>query len=83
MSKFYWKNTFEYGKTMQKINTPLNPKVQNNKRMKSEYISGNFRAWFFCKSCHSDVKDENLIKKCKCKHCKLNFKSFFAADEAG
>merc|ERR1719331_2575987 len=26
------------------------------------------RAWFFCKSCHSDVKDENLIKKCKCKH---------------
>merc|ERR1712223_2384443 len=26
------------------------------------------RAWFFCKSCHDDVKDENLIKKCKCKN---------------
>ena len=31
------------------------------------------RAWFFCKSCHDDVKDENLIKKCKCKNCKLSF----------
>ena len=29
-----------------------------------------FRAWFYCKACHQDVKDENLIKKCKCKHCK-------------
>ena len=29
------------------------------------------RAWFFCKSCHDDVKDENLIKKCKCKNCKF------------
>jgi potassium large conductance calcium-activated channel subfamily M alpha protein 1 len=28
------------------------------------------RAWFYCKACHEDVKDENLIKKCKCKHCK-------------
>merc|ERR1719193_3036966 len=26
------------------------------------------RAWFYCKACHEDVKDENLIKKCKCKH---------------
>ena len=30
------------------------------------------RAWFFCKSCHDDVKDENLIKKCKCKNCKFS-----------
>ena len=28
------------------------------------------RAWFYCKACHENVKDENLIKKCKCKHCK-------------
>ena len=34
------------------------------------------RAWFFCKSCHDDVKDENLIKKCKCKNCKLSFLMF-------
>jgi len=26
------------------------------------------RAWFYCKSCHESVQDENLIKKCKCKH---------------
>jgi len=26
------------------------------------------RAWFYCKACHEDVKDEILIKKCKCKH---------------
>ncbi|XP_065208102.1 calcium-activated potassium channel slowpoke [Planococcus citri] len=27
------------------------------------------RAWFFCKACHIDIKDETLIKKCKCKLC--------------
>merc|ERR1719220_2065202 len=26
------------------------------------------RAWFYCKACHEDIKDENLIKKCKCKN---------------
>jgi len=26
------------------------------------------RAWFYCKACHEDVKDENQIKKCKCKN---------------
>lgn len=25
------------------------------------------RALWFCKSCHDDVKDEKLIRKCKCK----------------
>ncbi|XP_076368256.1 calcium-activated potassium channel slowpoke-like isoform X2 [Tachypleus tridentatus] len=25
------------------------------------------RAWYYCKNCHDDVKDEKLIKKCKCK----------------
>jgi len=25
------------------------------------------RAWFFCKACHEDIKDEKEIKKCKCK----------------
>ena len=29
-----------------------------------------FRAWFYCKSCHESVRDENQIKKCKCKNCK-------------
>ncbi|XP_033609660.1 calcium-activated potassium channel slowpoke isoform X16 [Cryptotermes secundus] len=27
------------------------------------------RAWFYCKACHEDIKDETLIKKCKCKNC--------------
>jgi potassium large conductance calcium-activated channel subfamily M alpha protein 1 len=26
------------------------------------------RAWFYCKACHEDIKDENQIKKCKCKN---------------
>merc|ERR550534_48494 len=26
------------------------------------------RAWFYCKACHEDVKDETVIRKCKCKH---------------
>ncbi|XP_039306637.1 calcium-activated potassium channel slowpoke isoform X11 [Solenopsis invicta] len=25
------------------------------------------RAFFYCKACHDDIKDETLIKKCKCK----------------
>lgn len=29
-----------------------------------------FRAWFYCKACHDEIKDETLIKKCKCKNCK-------------
>ncbi|XP_054711978.1 calcium-activated potassium channel slowpoke-like [Uloborus diversus] len=28
------------------------------------------RAWHYCKHCHEDVKDEKLIKKCKCKNPK-------------
>ena len=27
------------------------------------------RAWYYCKACHEDVKNENQIKKCKCKNC--------------
>ncbi|XP_071543174.1 calcium-activated potassium channel slowpoke isoform X29 [Panulirus ornatus] len=27
------------------------------------------RAWYYCKACHEDIKDETLIKKCKCKNC--------------
>ncbi|CAG9839054.1 unnamed protein product [Diabrotica balteata] len=41
------------------------------------------RAWYYCKACHEDIKDETLIKKCKCKNCKyklfifnLNIKYF-------
>ncbi|XP_042209875.1 calcium-activated potassium channel slowpoke-like isoform X16 [Homarus americanus] len=26
------------------------------------------RAWYYCKACHDDIKDETLIKKCKCKN---------------
>merc|ERR1719232_2372756 len=26
------------------------------------------RAWYYCKACHEDVKNENQIKKCKCKN---------------
>ena len=29
------------------------------------------RAWYYCKACHEDIKNENQIKKCKCKNCKL------------
>ncbi|XP_021693183.1 calcium-activated potassium channel slowpoke isoform X36 [Aedes aegypti] len=29
------------------------------------------RAWFYCKACHDDIKDETLIKKCKCKNCDI------------
>ncbi|VEN41186.1 unnamed protein product [Callosobruchus maculatus] len=25
-------------------------------------------AWFYCKACHDEIKDETLIKKCKCKN---------------
>nr|CAD7567935.1 unnamed protein product [Timema californicum] len=30
------------------------------------------RAWFYCKHCHEDSKDETLIKKCKCKNCEFH-----------
>lgn len=30
-----------------------------------------FRAFYYCKLCHEDIDDVNLIKKCKCKNCKL------------
>jgi len=26
------------------------------------------RAWHYCKACHEDIKNENQIKKCKCKN---------------
>ncbi|KFD54423.1 hypothetical protein M514_04766 [Trichuris suis] len=29
------------------------------------------RAFFYCKSCHADIKDVTLIKKCKCKNLAL------------
>ncbi|CAG0887609.1 unnamed protein product [Darwinula stevensoni] len=29
------------------------------------------RAWFYCKACHDDIKDETSIKKCKCKNPEL------------
>ncbi|KAG8194841.1 hypothetical protein JTE90_017277 [Oedothorax gibbosus] len=32
------------------------------------------RAWYYCKHCHEDVKDEKLIKKCKCKNPPKEFK---------
>ncbi|XP_076348972.1 calcium-activated potassium channel slowpoke-like isoform X2 [Tachypleus tridentatus] len=29
------------------------------------------RAWYYCKNCHEDIKDEKLIKKCKCKNSEM------------
>ncbi|KAK3931581.1 Calcium-activated potassium channel slowpoke [Frankliniella fusca] len=26
------------------------------------------RVWFYCKACHENIRDETLIKKCKCKN---------------
>ena len=58
-----------------------------NQSVKLTTMFGYFRAWFYCKACHEDIKDENLIRKCKCKNCKYPFKTkisryknfFFAA----
>ncbi|KZC09410.1 Calcium-activated potassium channel slowpoke, partial [Dufourea novaeangliae] len=33
------------------------------------------RAWFYCKACHEDIKDETLIKKCKCKNSMRNHRN--------
>ncbi|XP_074096415.1 calcium-activated potassium channel slo isoform X13 [Cotesia typhae] len=33
------------------------------------------RAWFYCKACHEDIKDETLIKKCKCKNSLRNHRN--------
>ncbi|KAG7211772.1 hypothetical protein KM043_011010 [Ampulex compressa] len=33
------------------------------------------RAWFYCKACHDDIKDETLIKKCKCKNSMRNHRN--------
>ncbi|XP_033609659.1 calcium-activated potassium channel slowpoke isoform X15 [Cryptotermes secundus] len=38
------------------------------------------RAWFYCKACHEDIKDETLIKKCKCKN---SDEDYLYASEAG
>ncbi|XP_017058284.1 calcium-activated potassium channel slowpoke isoform X30 [Drosophila ficusphila] len=35
------------------------------------------RAWFYCKACHEDIKDETLIKKCKCKNLTVQPRSKF------
>ena len=29
------------------------------------------RANFYCNGCHEDITDENLIRRCMCKNCKL------------
>ncbi|XP_033214143.1 calcium-activated potassium channel slowpoke isoform X5 [Belonocnema kinseyi] len=33
------------------------------------------RAWFYCKACHDEIKDETLIKKCKCKNSMRNHRN--------
>ncbi|XP_032667279.1 calcium-activated potassium channel slowpoke isoform X29 [Odontomachus brunneus] len=33
------------------------------------------RAWFYCKVCHEEIKDETLIKKCKCKNSMRNHRN--------
>ncbi|KAG8194842.1 hypothetical protein JTE90_017277 [Oedothorax gibbosus] len=41
------------------------------------------RAWYYCKHCHEDVKDEKLIKKCKCKNLALFKKGVRAVQVVG
>lgn len=35
--------------------------------MKEKKKAG-FRAFYWCKQCHEDIRDPTLIKKCKCKN---------------
>ena len=28
------------------------------------------RVWYYCKACHENISNEQLIKRCKCKTCK-------------
>ena len=46
--------------------------ARNKKGGRSSFYLCFHRAWFYCKACHEDIKDENLIKKCKCKNCKFS-----------
>ncbi|XP_030559638.1 calcium-activated potassium channel slowpoke isoform X6 [Drosophila novamexicana] len=41
------------------------------------------RAWFYCKACHEDIKDETLIKKCKCKNLTVQPRSKFEDLDVG
>ncbi|XP_037081752.1 calcium-activated potassium channel slowpoke-like isoform X1 [Pollicipes pollicipes] len=41
------------------------------------------RAWYYCKSCHEDIRDETLIKKCKCKNLALFRKGVRAVQMVG
>ncbi|XP_071543195.1 calcium-activated potassium channel slowpoke isoform X47 [Panulirus ornatus] len=41
------------------------------------------RAWYYCKACHEDIKDETLIKKCKCKNLALFRKGVRAVQLVG
>ncbi|XP_076327174.1 calcium-activated potassium channel slowpoke-like [Tachypleus tridentatus] len=41
------------------------------------------RAWYYCKNCHEDIKDEKLIKKCKCKNLALFRKGVRAVQVVG
>ena len=34
------------------------------------------RAWYYCKACHEDMKNETQIRKCKCKNCEYIEKEF-------
>ena len=42
-----------------------------------EFIGTILRANFYCNGCHEDIRDEKLIRRCMCKHCKL-FPSFYS-----
>lgn len=35
------------------------------------------RAWYYCKACHEEIRDETLIKKCKCKNCEYIVRDSF------
>ncbi|XP_019891812.1 calcium-activated potassium channel slowpoke isoform X23 [Musca domestica] len=52
---------------------PRNAKIQANTQgfFIAQSADEVKRAWFYCKACHEDIKDETLIKKCKCKNCDI------------
>ncbi|XP_055355099.1 calcium-activated potassium channel slowpoke-like isoform X2 [Paramacrobiotus metropolitanus] len=59
----------------QEINIAINPGGNNNIiRLQTQgfFVAQSAdevkRAWVYCKQCHDDIKDESLIKKCKCKN---------------
>ncbi|XP_054166787.1 calcium-activated potassium channel slowpoke-like isoform X2 [Oppia nitens] len=58
------------------INSKGNHRIQNSTQgfFIAQSADEVKRALWYCKSCHDDVKDEKLIRKCKCKNLGAIFK---------